>query len=233
MTRCIGLISALLILTIPLSDTGLARTRSRTVTGQGGGTFTQVRQRQATGNGSYSQSGSFALTGQDGRSRSGTYSGQGQIERIPGQGITNTSSGEITTDQGRIFNVTRSATTSRTDSGLSRGAELSVTNESGEEIRSASSTSTLENQQLTHITDLTTPRGTYQVNSTVIPQGDQTLQRRTSVSNSSGETVGGSTVDIGIEFTPGEGWIKTITGSTDNGRPIQRTVENVPVIESY
>ncbi len=233
MRKAIGLIGTLLILTLPLTDAGLARTRSRTVTSQGGGTLTQVRQRQATGDGSYSQSGSFVLTGQEGGSRSGTFSGQGQIERTPGQGISNTSSGEITTDQGRIFNVNRSATTSRTDSGLSRSADLIVTNASGEVIRSASSSSILENQQLTHTTDLTSPRGTYQVNSTVTPQGDQTFQRRTSVSNSSGETVAGSTVDIGIEFTPGEGWVKTVTGSTDNGNPIQRTVENVPVTESY
>jgi hypothetical protein len=232
MRKSIGLIGTLLMLTLPLSDAGLARTRSRTVTHQGG-TLTQVRQRQATGNGSYSQSGSFNLTDKEGGSRSGTFSGQGQIERTPGQGISNISSGEISTDQGRIFNVNRSATTSRTESGLSRSADLSVRNEAGEEIRSASSTSTLENQQLTHTTDLTIPRGSYQVNSIVTSQGDQTLQRRTSVSTSSGETVAGSTVDIGIDFTPGEGWVKTVTGSTDKGHPIERTVVNVPVLESY
>jgi hypothetical protein len=53
--------------------------------------------------------------------------------------------------------------------------------------------------------------------------------KTTTRTNSAGEVVGGSTQDINYSYIPGQGWTKTVTGTRNNGQPINRTVTSTPI----
>lgn len=215
-------------------DPALAQqTRKRTATGSSGRSLTTTRQVTPTGNGTFTQSGTFTRIDPHNRSVSGSFSGSGSRSWSPDQGLTRTSTGEVTTSKDRSILIDRNHTTTVVEGeGLQRTGDTTITNAEGEVLGTSTNTSTLDAAGVESSTILTGRTGqSARVDSVVTPESDSRFLRSTTVSNSAGDPLGGAATTIDYERTPGQGWTKQITGTTNSGQAIDRTVTNEPLEE--
>lgn len=229
--RLCSLVALSITLSLFSPDLALAQGRQRTVTGQGGGSFSSTRQVDPSGNGTFNHSGTYTTTTPDGNSRSGSFSGSGSRTRIPGQGLEQTSTTTVTTPADRNFVVDHSRNTTYVEEeGLQQTRNTAVTNAEGEVVGTSSGSSTLTTTGAQNTTVLTGPNGRpTTVDSTLTPAGPNRFQRSTTVTDDSGEVIGGSETSSDFVFTPGQGWTRRVQGSTTSGQPIDRTITNQPL----
>ncbi|MEN9224938.1 MAG: hypothetical protein Q6L60_10340 [Thermostichus sp. HHBFW_bins_43] len=220
----LSLVTALLVaLTLAPSAQAQPRQRTRITTTQP--SLTIRGERTSTGPGSFSNAGSYTRTGPNGGSGSGTYSGQGSRRLIPGQGVEGVYSGQITTERGQTWNLNHQHNTTRTDEGWQRQGHTTVQNAEGETVGSNSAIikgQPGEGRQRTGQFD--TARGqSLTTESSGTPTRPGQWRRKTRVFDGEGELLGGSDTDVQYQLMPGQGWVKTVDGSTLNGQPIRRT----------
>ncbi len=226
-------IAALMMFSL-LAEPSMAqsRSRTRTTTGQRGGTSTTITTTTPNGSGTFSRSGTTTQTSPQGQTRSATFSGNGSVDRTGGQGVNTTYSGNLETDAGRQFQIQRDATyTHDQDTGLQRTGSSTITNDQGETVFNGQSTSVLNQEEgLSSTSTVQTGQGeTYTIDTTAV-SGDSEGQvnRSTLVTDTNGNTVGGSEAEILYEPLEGGGWNKSVTGTTWRGRFFQRTTTNTP-----
>lgn len=214
-------------------EPALAQTRRRTVSGDRGGSFSTTRQVQNNGDGSFRHSGTYTGTSPSGQSRSGSFSGSGERSWTRGEGVSRSDNTEITTSGGRSFSVDRDTnTTYQPGEGLQRTRNTTLRNGEGEVLGTSSGSSLINRDGAESSTTFTGRQGrSATVDSTVTPESQGRFRRSTTVSNDEGEIIGGANTTIEVEGELGQGWTRRVTGSTDSGRPIDRTITHEPVDE--
>ncbi len=218
-----------LVFALTAVDAASARERTRTTTGKNGRSVTVNKDRVRTDKGSFSNTGTYTRTGANGETRSGSYTGTSDRTKTE-DGFAVDKSGEVTTGKGNTYNVDANSSYSySTDNGWQRTGNTSVTNSSGEVVRTTSGSADVTDSGLVREGTVTGRKGnTYNVDSTTTKGTEGGLTKSSTVTNSAGEVVGGSTKNATYEYIPGQGWVKTVSGTTQSGETIERTTTNSP-----
>ncbi len=138
----------------------------------------------------------------------------------------------MTTSEGRTFDLDHNRTTTYIEEeGLQQTRSTTVTNAEGKVVGTGSGSTTLNPTGAQTSTTLSGPNGRpTTIDSTITPAGSNQLQRSTTVTNDSGQVIGGSQTNSNFVFVPGQGWTRRVQGSTNSGQPIDRTVINQPLV---
>ncbi|WP_218080868.1 hypothetical protein [Anthocerotibacter panamensis] len=219
-----------LLVTLSFLPPAMARERTRTFSSSSGRAFSSQSNRIRTGPGAFSNSGTYTRTGLNGQSRSGSFDTTDTRTRNADGSITTNGSGQITAGNGSIYNLNRNGTRTQTDAGYQRNGSSTITNSSGNVVGSRSSTSSYDNTTNTGTKESTITRNgqTRTIDSTLTKQEDGSFQKATTVTNSSGQVIGGSNTNAKYNYVPGQGWTKTVTGTTNSGNTINGTVTTGP-----
>lgn len=115
---------------------------------------------ERTGTNTYDRDWSHSTTGPNGQTRTATGEGSGTVQKTDG-GVTKTYQGTATTQNGQTYNVSKTAETTKTETGFERDATRTVTDSDGNVVGSGDSHTTgVKGEGTTTTGSWTGPAGT-------------------------------------------------------------------------